>query len=303
MADQQHLKRLKQGVRIWNQWRKEYPDEDVDLYEANLSRTNLSRATPYKATLSEADLSEADLHGANLNRTNLSRADLGGADFSGARVGRTKFIDLGLRGVKGLETIFLHEAPSSIGIDTLYRSQGQIPESFLHKVGIPEDFLTYLPSLMNRAIEYYTCFISYSSKDQEFAESLYADLQVKGVRCWFAPEHLKTGDKIRQRIDETIRLYDKLLLVLSEYSVASEWVEFEVEAALEKEHHVKHSVLFPIRLDSTVIDSTTAWAAHIRRTRHISDFTAWKDHDAYQHGLKRLLRDLQPERPPTSPRP
>jgi hypothetical protein len=43
----------------------------------------------------------------------------------------------------------------------------------------------------NQAFQHYSCFISYSAKDQEFAERLHADLQNKGVRCWFAPHDLK----------------------------------------------------------------------------------------------------------------
>jgi len=53
-------------------------------------------------------------------------------------------------------------------------------------------------------------FISYSSKDDDFAQRLHADLQHQGVRCWFAPEDLQIGDKFRIRIDESIRVYDKL---------------------------------------------------------------------------------------------
>lgn len=100
-------------------------------------------------------------------------------------------------------------------------------------------------SLPGKAIEFYSCFISYSSKDEEFAKRLYADLQNEGVRCWFAPEGLKIGEKFRVRIDESIRLYDKLLLVLSENSVSSQWVEKEVETAFEKEEEQKNTVLFP----------------------------------------------------------
>ena len=144
-----------------------------------------------------------------------------------------------------------------------------------------------------KPIDYYSCFISYSSKDQDFAERLYADLQTEGVRCWFAPEDMKIGDRIRPRIDESIHIYDKLLLVLSEHSVASKWVEFEVEAAMDKEQSGKPPVLFPVRLDRAVMDSTTAWAAHIKRTRNIGDFSQWKDHDAYQKAFARLLRDLK----------
>jgi hypothetical protein len=38
-----------------------------------------------------------------------------------------------------------------------------------------------------------------------------------------------------------------------------------------------------------------AWAADIRRTRHIGDFTNWKNHDAYQKAFARLLEDLKAE--------
>jgi C4-type Zn-finger protein len=53
--------------------------------------------------------------------------------------------------------------------------------------------------------------------------------------CWFAPEDLKIADKLRTRIDESIRLYDKLVVILTENSTRSAWVEEEVKAALEKE--------------------------------------------------------------------
>ena len=99
-------------------------------------------------------------------------------------------------------------------------------------------------SLVGRAIEYYSCFISYSSKDQAFAERLHADLQAKGVRCWFAPHDLKIGDRFRQRIDEAIRVHDKLLLILSEHSIESDWVATEVEAAFEKERRRGQTVSF-----------------------------------------------------------
>src|SRR5437773_9205820 len=110
-------------------------------------------------------------------------------------------------------------------------------------------------------IDFYSCFISYSSKDHAFAKRLYADLQSSGVRCWFAPEDLKVGDKIRPRIDESIRLHDKLMLVLSQHSITSQWVEQEVEAALSRESKENRTVLFPIRLDKAVMEIEGGWSA------------------------------------------
>ncbi len=150
--------------------------------------------------------------------------------------------------VKNLEAV-RHEGPSTIGIDTIYRSQGKIPEAFLRGAGVPDLFLEYMRSLVGKPFDYYSCFISYSSKDQAFAERLHADLQSKGVRCWFAPHEIKIGDKFRSRIDEAVRIYDKLLLVLSEHSIKSPWVEKEVEGAFEKERKRKKLMLFPVQFN------------------------------------------------------
>jgi hypothetical protein len=65
-----------------------------------------------------------------------------------------------------------------------------------------EKLIEYLPSLFNRAIQYYSCFISYSTKDQDFADRIYTDLQQNGVRCWFAPHDLPIGGKILDEISE-----------------------------------------------------------------------------------------------------
>jgi hypothetical protein len=205
------------------------------------------------------------------------------------------FGDVDLSVVKGLETVE-HMGPSTIGIDTIYRSGGNIPEAFLKGAGVDDTFITYTRSLVGKAIEYYSCFLSYSSKDDAFARRLYADLQSHNVRCWFAPEDLKWGERIRTGIDEAIRLHDKLLLILSRHSVASGWVEREVKMALDRERKEKRTILFPVRLDDAVQDCPYAWATEIRHERNIGDFTRWKkSHDAYQKAFSRLLRDLKSE--------
>src|SRR5205807_6700214 len=110
-----------------------------------------------------------------------------------AKLGATSFGNVDLSVVKNLETAE-HWGPSTIGIDTIYRSQGNIPEAFLKGAGVDDTFITYIRSLVGKPIDYYSCFISYSSKDDAFARRLHADLQSHNVRCWFAPEDLKWGE-------------------------------------------------------------------------------------------------------------
>ena len=267
----------------------------ANLRDAKLAGADLSEANLLGADLARTDLKGAKLYGADLSEASLNRTDLKEADLSGVYLRETIFAQVDLRSVKGLATV-KHSGRSSLDIHTFVFSEGQIPDIFLRGIGISDSFIAYMHSLVGKPIDYYTCFISYSSKDQDFVERLHADLQSNGVRCWFAPEDMKIGDKIRIRIDEAIRLHDKLLLVLTEHSVRSDWVEKEVETAFEKEQQMKRLVLFPIRLDDTVMQTNQAWAADIRRMRHIGDFSNWKNHDEYQKALNRLLRDLKSER-------
>jgi hypothetical protein len=140
--------------------------------------------------------------------------------------------------------------------------------------------------------EYHSCILSYATEDQGFAEKLHTDLTNQGVSCWFAPHDLKTGDKLRDKVYEAIRRQDKLLIVLSEHAIGSTWVEEEVDTALDREHQQKGTyLLFPIRLDDQVLQTSKAWAIAVRQ-RYIGDFRQWTDDAMYQRALQRLLRDL-----------
>jgi hypothetical protein len=249
----------------------------ANLMDANLNLTDLGGASLNFANLYAARLNEANLRGANLMAANLNVANLRGADLTQAQLYWTVFADVDLVNVIGLETC-IHEGPSTIDHRTLQKS-GPLPLAFLRGVGLPDMLIDYLPSLLNQAIQHYSCFISYSTQDQEFADRLYADLQNKGVRCWFAPHDLRIGKKILDAVDAAIRLRDRVLLILSEHSINSDWVEDEVTAGFEEERKRGEEVLFPIRLDDAVMETQEAWAAKLR-ARLIGDFRQWRDHDA-----------------------
>src|ERR1043165_2335770 len=194
----------------------------VDLYSAELISADLTGASLVGADLDWANLTGANLSNTILEGVNFARAYLTHADFSNAQMGYVIFGGNDLGNTKGLETV-RHTSPSFISIDTFYYSEGNIPEAFLRGCGVPEDFIIYMRSLVAQPIQFYSCFISYSAKNQLFADRLYSDLQNKGVRCWLASEDLKIGAKTRLAIDESIRIHDKLLLILTKHSVASDW--------------------------------------------------------------------------------
>jgi hypothetical protein len=247
-----------------------------------------------EANLSEANLIGAKLSDADLKRVTLRGADLTGADLSRATLRHTVFGSTTLIEVKGLD-LCRHEGPSVIDFPTLSTLSSPLPTAFLRGVGLADNVIDYLPSLLNTAIQLYSLFISHSSKDKDFAERLHADLQNKGVRCWFAPHDMRIGAKIIDAIDEAIRLRDKVLLILSEGALASDWVEGEVTRALDEERARKEVVLFLVRLDDAVMQTSEGWARLLRGQRHIGDFTGWREHDSYQKSFDRLMRDLRVE--------
>lgn len=301
MANPEHLAIMKQGVEVWNRWRAEHRDALPDLSGAELAGSDLSGAELHDANLYKADLRTCRLIRADLLNANLERAKLGGADLSEASIGATVLTDLDLSEVKGLEMV-RHFGPSKISIKTIYKSNRQIPEIFLRGCGAPDDLIAYINSI-GGPIQFYSCFISYSTKDQEFADRLYADLQAKGVRCWFAPHDIQGGKKIYEQIDEAIRRYDKLLLILSEHSMTSDWVGTEIANAREREAQEKKQMLFPLTI--APFDEVKQWklfdadrgkdSAREIREYFIPDFSNWKDHDSYQKAFTRLVADLKAE--------
>jgi uncharacterized protein YjbI with pentapeptide repeats len=344
MANPEHLEILKQGAKVWNKWRlaarEIRPDfSDAFFSKADLSYTNLSYAdlrgaflrgaflssTFFRgADLSNANLSyadlrdaylrDADLRGADLRDANLSEADLSyadlnstklsGAKFNDAQVGYSTFDNSDLSAVIGLETV-KHYGPSEVGINTIYLSQGKIPEKFLLGCGIPEAFITHIPALVGAAepIQFYSCFISYSTKDEEFARRLYSRMRDEHLRVWFAPEDIKGGQKLHEQIERAIQLHDRLLIVLSENSMQSEWVITEIQRARKTEMEENRRKLFPITIVD--FDRVKTWKcfdadsgkdlAKEVREYFIPDFSNWKDHDDFEKAFDRLLRDLKAE--------
>jgi uncharacterized protein YjbI with pentapeptide repeats len=271
----------------------------ANLQQANISRADMRHAELVRANLCGADLSGADLSGAiikdaNLIGANLTGADLDGADLSNAIVGATLFGNVDLSNVKGLESL-VHLGPSTVGIDTIYKSRGKVPVVFLKNAGVSRHLIDYIEKSVDRNKKYYSCFISYTEKNEEFAHKLFEDLQAYGVKCWLATEKLMRRDGNHAILDSAVKLHDKNILIFSEDFINCAWAENEYNVALEREMKEGRNILALISLDNAVKYSDKPWVAKMRRSRYLADFSLWMDNGIYPKMLGDLLEELQAE--------
>ncbi|MEZ4502506.1 MAG: toll/interleukin-1 receptor domain-containing protein [Dehalococcoidia bacterium] len=284
--------------------------DDAGLIQANLSSANLERAHLAGAKLGIADLRDANLRGADLVYADLTDANLDGADLADTSLSRTSFARSSLRGVRmagarmwgavivgtdlssiaGLASV-THGSPSIVDEQTL-RASPDLPDVFLRGVGLSDDLISLYRS-WGGAVRFYSSFISYSRANHDFASRLHDALQANGVRTWLDSHDLAWGAKTRRDVFDAIRVHEKLIVVLSEESLASDWVESEVEEARRKERETGRDVLFPVRIDDAIQDSAAGWARDLWNTRNVGDMTGWHDHPTFERQFAEMLRWLR----------
>ncbi len=292
----------------------------ADLRGTDLSAAKLKNASLRGATLYGADLRDADLTGANLRGANLTDTRLEGAIFTNGRVGGTVFADLDLRQAKGLETLH-HGSPSTVGTDTLSRSVGKIPDIFLRGCGLTAwEILAakeYDPSLsraeredlqgqtrearLRAPLQRKRFLLSYSESDASFVEEVRRLLLARDIFSWVAPH--ETKGPLRERQSKlAIQHNVTLLLVLSQHSVESDWVEHEVRLARRLEKSLGDDVLCLVSVDE-------AWETSPRKGRIIENgseegvlsFADWRDTAALEKQFAKLLDGIAPFYPSEEP--
>jgi hypothetical protein len=67
--------------------------------------------------------------------------------MGGVKLGGTHLGDVDLPDVNGLSTV-KHSRPSSLGIDTLCKANGRLPDEFCEGCGVSENLIVYAKSVM-----------------------------------------------------------------------------------------------------------------------------------------------------------
>ncbi len=294
---------------------------DADLTDANLFRSEMGiadftnaklvRANLDMAYLSNTNLRGADLSDANLVEVNLSKANLKISNFTQGVFLNTILGNNDLSTTIGLETIN-HQGASTVGIDTIQKSKGKIPVEFLRGCGLSDIDIEYAklanPDLSNeeiskitqnifdlkatRPIQISPLFISYSHANSNFVDKIETKLNDNGIRFW-RDIHDATAGRLETQIDRAIRHNPTVLLILSEHSTNSDWVEHEARLARKLEKGINRDVLCPIALDDSW--KTCHWPERIKEQimeYNILDFSNWEDDDELDAMFKKLIDGL-----------
>jgi TolB-like protein/tetratricopeptide (TPR) repeat protein len=83
-----------------------------------------------------------------------------------------------------------------------------------------------------------TLFISYASQDAALADTIVEALERSGLKCWIAPRDVVPGALYADEIVRAINGARAVVLILSEYAVASPHVGKEIERASSKRRRI-----------------------------------------------------------------
>lgn len=287
---------------------------DADLMYANLREAKMRNTDFRGAILSCADftraqLSNVDFRGAKVNHIRLTWASLHNCQLEGtnleyAWMGHTTLANLDLRGVEGLEMV-RHEAPSTVGLDTIYASQGQTSQRFLAGCGVSSDFraligtLAVAPALYDPLV-----MLAYSDmektdeemEDEDLIEHLSWALRDNLIRAWTMYKDWSPSQLDRQ-LEAAWPSQTRFLLVCSAGSLKNEYLRPILHQIFAREKEQQKTLLFPVarmpveqmqRLETSDPEIIQDLCA-----RPLPDFTNWENPTEFEREFSKLLHNLK----------
>lgn len=125
-------------------------------------------------------------------------------------------------------------------------------------------------------------FLSHSSKDKFFVRNLTDHLRSHGIIVWLDEAEIKIGDSLTEKIGKAIEETGFVGVVLSHNSVNSEWVQRELQIALQKEIKGREVVVLPILIENVEIPP-------FLKDKLYADFTT---PDKFEKEFPKLLKAL-----------
>ncbi len=94
-------------------------------------------------------------------------------------------------------------------------------------------------------------FICHSSLDHDFVKKLADRLKQDSIDVWIDDWMINVGDSITQKINEALEKSSFFIIVFSENSISSEWVNKELNATLMRQLLKKDIKILPLLLGLT----------------------------------------------------
>jgi len=135
-------------------------------------------------------------------------------------------------------------------------------------------------------------FLSYTSDDAELAERIAKSLRANGIETWWDKWCIRTGDSLRQKIDEGLAGCTHFLVLLTPSSIHKPWVNQEMDAGLVRKLNDQCRFL-PVRYQLAASDLPPLLSG-----MHAPEITADED-------ISQLINDIYGvnRKPPLGPKP
>jgi hypothetical protein len=134
----------------------------------------------------------------------------------------------------------------------------------------------------------YDLFVSYSHDDRHLVQKIAHDLSGVSVRLWWDIWEMKPGDSLRGRIGEGISATKFFLLILSNSSLRSNWVKYELDSGMLLEIEQQGVRVIPALVPGLQIEKVPT-DLRVKKCLLL-------DNASYQQSMAALVDLIKPER-------
>ena len=228
--------------------------------------------------------------------TNIENGSYG-STICAERLATWKAVSEGARGIVAVATVTPDGARSLCG--SCLQVLSEFTQELIFVYG-ENDTVTRSLSDLFELSKKHSCFISYHHNDENFARKLNDRLKAENYQTWFFPNSTNPGDEAAEEIKQGIKYCNKFIIILSEQSMKSSWVTFELRRARKIEKEIGGTKIVPVSL--IPLEIIKKWEAiypdlgedlaETIRGRNIKFFFDWQDSDLFENAFRELLKSL-----------